>query len=146
MKPQPSLVYDLEFMLSIWKLSRDLFHGGCCFAAAVIASELEKRDIDYNVVVYTPEDILTHVKNINSIANDELCLHVAIELKDVESGEDVVLGGEFEEPGYVFREYVKTDAEELMYTYRHNEWNNHYNIGNNPDFIKHVRKIFAENE
>lgn len=146
MKPTSSLVYDLDFMLNIWHMSRNLFHGGCCLAAALVAGELEQRGLEYKVVVFTDSNLGKYKDNINKIANDDLVLHVAIELETSDTGETLILGGDYENPGYVHGEYVRTCAKSLLYAYRHNQWNNHYNKKHNPDLIKAIRKVFAENE
>lgn len=147
MKPTSSLIYDLDFMLSMWKRLDHLFCGGCCITAAIIARELEKRQLEYRTVVYTPDDITKYESNVNVIANHDMLMHVAIEVETSDTHEVIVLGGDYEtRDGSIHGDYVETNARELMKTYHDNVWNNHYDHRKNIKLLEEILHVFMENE
>ena len=133
---------------------RNLFNGGCCYAAAQIARGLEQKGIKYSVVVFQDREAL-HCRNLKKACQSAGCAHVAIlvnykhKMMYIGDTSEVILGLNDAERYFGFpwvaRRYNKVNWRDLEYCYYHNEWNPEYNPVNNRKLYKELNKIFAEN-
>ena len=74
------LVNELCKKINEYVYKYDLFAGGCCYAAYVLAKNLKQLGIKYKTVLYQYDDILNET-NFNNAINGRGVSHVAIEVE-----------------------------------------------------------------
>ena len=125
---------------------KDLFCGGCCFSAFVLAEILNKFGIKYRTVLFQSHDIL-HEHDFNNAINSEDCDHVAIEV--TLDGKRIIIGdysgitNYYDTFGveYTARRYRGITPEMLKNAYYWNSWNPRYKTENNLPFRNEMNKI-----
>ena len=141
-----TLVNELCDKINEYVYRNDLFAGGCCYAAYVLAKNLQKLGIKYNTVIFQYLDILNET-NFNNAINGNGVSHVAIEVR---VGFKRYLIGDcsgiirfFDWSGYKFKikKYNDVCPEEIIKGYRNNEWNWTYNRHNNGPLMRDINKI-----
>ena len=75
-----ALVNELCKRINEYVYNYDLFAGGCCYAAYVLAKNLKELGIEYKTVIYQYDDILNET-NFNNAINGNGVSHVAIEVR-----------------------------------------------------------------
>lgn len=92
----------------------DLNNGGCCYAAWVIAKELKKHEIPYQLMVFETEPFIS--------INESHC-HYAL----VVNGK-IINGSEFIHKRRYYRQtFTNISPNKLLTLYRTLEWNDYYN-------------------
>ena len=139
-----SFIEMLNTHVELWKTNARLYCGGCVFSSAVIARELEKRNIPFNVITFTNKrhGIPTNSYDVNVIANHDDLTHVGIEI--INGDEKTLIGGEGD---YVTgwgaaRTTLKMTSTELMDMYNTNRWNEIYDKRKNPIFQSLTENLF----
>ena len=140
------LVNELCKRIDEYVYNYDLFAGGCCYAAYVLAKNLKQLGIKYKTVLYQYDDILNET-NFNNAINGKGVSHVAIE---VEIGIMRYIIGDcsgilnfFNWYGYKFkiRKYTGISPEEIIEGYRNNIWNDKYDRHHNGPLMRDINKI-----
>lgn len=129
------MIQDLDYLVTFWKNTKRLFSGGCCFAAAIITAELEKRNIPFQIVTWEYFFKSSNI-SVNDIANDEQLAHVGVRVGNI------IIGGDFDMYGFSSRVYNNVSSKELMNTYNTNKWNRIYDTKYNKSFEFQVKKLF----
>ena len=136
------VIENLDNFIDFQVKYNHLYSGGCCWSAFCLASELEKRNIPYDVVSYSNygEDDMPELEDI--CKSGELT-HVGIVVDGKEIGSDEILINDVEEGYYSVNLHI-TNADELLNMYNTGNWNPRYDTGNN-DFIRNkIMDIFSE--
>lgn len=153
-KQNNKLFMELEDLIDRYVIEKNLFCGGCCYAAAQIAKGLEHKGIKYSVVSFQSDDAY-NCRSLKSACRMDGCAHVAIlvnykhKLMCIGDTSRVVeslnwskaIWGE----NWRARRYTKVNWRELETCYYSNEWNPTYDTRNNTRFFAEINKIFAEN-
>lgn len=122
------LIEELNTEINKYVYNRNLFAGGCCYAAYVLAKNLKKLGIKYRTVLFQYEDILNETVFTNAI-NGSGVSHVAIEVtykhRKVYIGDCRGIYRYFDVTGEAFkiRKYSGIEPEEILAGYHSNEWN-----------------------
>ena len=141
-----TLVTELCGKIDEYVYNHDLFSGGCCYAAYVLAKNLKQLGIKYKTVLYQYDDILNET-NFNNAINGHGVSHVAIEVR---VGFRKYIIGDcsgilrfFDWSGYRFKikKYTGISPEEIMEGYRNNVWNHTYNTYYNGPLMRDINKI-----
>jgi hypothetical protein len=143
------LIWELNQKINQYVHDHDLFCGGCCYTAYVLAAALKHAGIKYRTVIWQYLDILKE-RDFNNAINGNGISHVAIEVNVL--GEKVILGDTsdisnfFALTGYDYRirKYDGISPEELLNGYKKNRWNVRYNTEWNKHLTRDVRKITAK--
>lgn len=141
-----ALVNELCEKINDYVYNYDLFAGGCCYAAYVLAKNLKQLGIKYNTVIYQYDDILNET-NFNNAINGSGVSHVAIEIrvgfKRYIIGDCSGILYFFKYTGYRFKikKYTDICPEEIIEGYRNNEWNETYNKHYNGLLMRDINKI-----
>lgn len=125
---------------------KDLFCGGCCFAASVLAEILTRLGIKYRTVLFQGHE-LARVKDFDVAVNNDDCDHVAIEV--TVGGEKVIIGDYSAIDNYYdtfdvrhsVRRYRGITPQMLRAAYYGNSWNPRYETSNNAPFREEMYKI-----
>lgn len=153
-KQNNKLFMELENLVDRYVMEKDLFCGGCCYAAAQIARGLDHKGIKYSVVVFQGNDAV-NCRSLKSVCRMDGCAHVAImvnykhKLMCIGDTTRVVrclnwnrmMWGE----EWRARRYTKVNWRQLEACYYGNEWNDRYDTRNNARFFAEISRIFAEN-
>lgn len=75
-----ALVNELCERINKYVYGHNLFAGGCCYAAYVLAKNLKQLGIKYKTIIYQYDDILNET-NFNNAINGNGVSHVAIEVR-----------------------------------------------------------------
>ena len=145
-KMRQSFIEELNKKVNEYADKHNLFNGGCCYSAYVLASVLKKAGIKYRTVIFQYGDIL-HETNFNNAINGKCVSHVAIEVKY--KGHMEIIGrctgiySYFAHTGEQFkiRKYNGISPELLLEGYQNNNWNTMYNTKYNRPFTKAIQKI-----
>lgn len=146
MKPSDRLIEMINDKINQYVHNFNLFSGGCCYSAYVIARTLRLAGIKYRTVVWQSEDILK-VRSFNKAVNGWGCAHVGIEVKY--QGKWQVIGDYSGISRYFMvtgekvnvRTYRKVEPETILEGYKNNEWNRRYNTHNNGPLSRDINKI-----
>ena len=142
-------LWELEQKINQYVKDHDLFCGGCCYSAYVLAAALKHAGIKYRTVIWQYLDILKE-RDFNNAINGNGISHVAIEVNV--QGKKVILGDTseitdfFNQTGYEYRirKYDGISPEELLNGYKKNRWNIRYNTEWNKHLAKDIRQITAK--
>ena len=141
-----TLVTELCKKINEYVYNYDLFAGGCCYAAYVLAKNLKQLGIEYKTIIYQYDDILNET-NFNNAINGEGVSHVAIEVRigfrRYTIGDCSSILRFFDWSGYKFKikKYTGISPEEIIEGYRNNVWNNKYNTHHNGPLMRDINKI-----
>ena len=142
-----ALIYELNAKVNEFVKEKNLFCGGCCFSAFVLAEIFQKFGIKYRTVLFQ-EYALANVRDFDTAINDdEDCAHVAIEVfvggKYLIIGDYSKLSKYFEEfeVKYALCRYCGITPKMLKTAYYLNEWNPAYDTANNPQFFCEMNEI-----
>lgn len=130
------LTKELDIMISYYRHMINLFQGGCCFTAACICEELEKRNISYKIISFSSEWIVRRHKSIRTIANENNLGHVAVMI-----GRTIIGGGD----GFGFctpEEQGCVSSSELLDIYNTNQWNSNYDKRHNRKLKREIKELF----
>lgn len=131
-KMRNSFIKELNDKITEYVSKRDLFCGGCCYAAYILAEVLSRSGIDYKVILFESSEELS--KDFNqSINNSGFGVdHIAIKVrKGIRS---VIFGGLDGFRKYrrkSIRHYVGVTPEMILTAYWNNTWNETYQTHNN---------------
>lgn len=139
-KERQEYILKLDKVVRRWRYKSDLFCGGCCFSAAVIASLLEKKGIGYKVICWESNWLNdgTDVKSLKDIIMDYGCGHIAIQV--ILNKKNYIIGGDFyHERITKVRTFSKIKSGELSeydsLGANNGRWNHRYNRSLNNRFI-----------
>lgn len=140
------MVKELDKKVNHYVDKKDLFSGGCCFSAYVLAKNLRKLGIKYSVVLYQYDDILD-VEGFTEAVNGEGIGHVAIEVEV--GGKKMIIGNPdniylyffFNNLEFNVRRYQRITPMRLLRTYLQHEWNPYYNINYNRPLMRDISAI-----
>ena len=141
-----ALVYELCEKINEYVHNNNLFAGGCCYAAYVLAKNLKQLGIKYKTVIYQYLDILNET-NFDNAINGNGVSHVAIEvrvgLKNYIIGDCSGIMRFFDWSGYKFKikRYTGIYPEEIIEGYRNNEWNDIYDRHYNGPLMRDINRI-----
>ena len=140
------LILELCEKINEYVYNHDLFAGGCCYAAYVLAKNLKQLGIEYKTIIYQYDDILNET-NFNNAINGNGVSHVAIEvrvgIKRYIIGDCSGIFRFFDYTGYRFKikKYTDISPEEIIEGYRNNVWNHRYNRHLNGLLMRDINKI-----
>lgn len=125
---------------------KDLFSGGCCFSAYILAEYLKKLGINYKVVLYQ-YGIAINKKRFSTAMKTGWVGHVAIEVKY--KNEKVLIGNcdrintffILNDLRFKCRTYSHISPEMLLNEYESGVWNPYYDTVNNPFLLNDIRNI-----
>lgn len=142
-----ALIYELNAKVNEFVKEKNLFSGGCCFSAFVLAEIFQKFGIKYRTVLFQ-EYALANVRDFDiAINDDEDCEHVAIEVlvggKYLIIGDYSKLSKYFEDYGvkHALCRYRGITPQMLKRAYYTNDWNPTYNTANNLPFFNEMNEI-----
>jgi hypothetical protein len=146
MKPTDRLIEMINDKINQYVHNCNLFSGGCCYSAYVIARTLRLAGIKYHTVVWQSEDILK-VRSFNKAVNGWGCAHVGIEVKY--QGKWQIIGDYSGISKYFMvtgekvniRTYRRVEPETILEGYKNNEWNCRYDTHNNGPLSRDINKI-----
>ena len=127
----------------------DLFAGGCCYAAYLLAKALQTAGIKYLTTIFQYNEIL-NATNFNDAINGRGVSHVAIEvrygLKKYIIGDCTNIYTYFKFTGEKFKvmKYTDITPEEILDGYRNNEWNWTYDVHNNSILSRDINRVVAK--
>lgn len=131
MKKTDYLIIHLDAITTKYVFEKRLFCGGCAYAAAIIARELEKENIPYEVFAYTRFN--------NPVESREPCAHLGVQVNF--NGKKIFVGGEFHSPYWGKKVNLgQLPSEEILQYYKDvrnkKGWNNMYDVYNNSAFSR----------
>ena len=131
-------IKDLNDVVTMHRELNNLFRGGCCFAASVIANECEKHDIPYKVISYKG-DYCPKNTTLGQLAHDCELAHVAIDI------DGTIIGGEVSASWYdLVKDYHENvSSADLHEIYINNIWNNRYNTELNETIKQDIEMVFS---
>lgn len=130
------LTNELNMLITYYRHEFDLFKGGCCFTAACICEELEKRNISYEILTFSSEFFIRKHKTVRTIANEENLAHVAVKIGRT------VIGGDNGFWYTTIEKQGKVPSSELMYVYQTNSWNPAYDKRHNRRLKREIKELF----
>lgn len=146
-KIKNQIIEEMNNRINEYVWNSDLFAGGCCYAAYVLAKNLKKLGITYKTVMFQYNSIL-NVKNFNSAINGpDGQAHVGIEV--VYKHQKMIIGDcsaiyrYFECSGEKFkvRTYADVSPEEILEGYKNGSWNWRYNVNCNGPLMRDISRI-----
>ena len=141
-----ALVNELCERINKYVYGHNLFAGGCCYAAYVLAKNLKQLGIESKTIIYQYDDILNET-NFNNAINGNGVSHVAIEVrvgfKRYIIGDCSGILRFFNWYGYKFKiqKYTGISPEEIIEGYRNNVWNDKYKTHHNGPLMRDINKI-----
>ena len=149
MKHTDRLIEMINDKINQYVYFKDLFAGGCCYSAYVIARSLKLAGIKYHTLIWQSQEIL-NVRSFNKAVRGFGCSHVAIEVKY--QGRWQVIGDyskinryfELTKEDFNIRTYRHVKPEEILDGYNNNEWNYIYNTNNNEMLSRDINKILLD--
>ena len=141
-----ALIYELNAKVNEFVKEKNLFSGGCCYSAFVLAHIFQKFGIKYRTVLFQ-EWALADVNDFDVAINDDDCSHIAIEVfvggKYRIIGDYGKLNKYFEDYGvkHALRRYRGITPQMLKRAYYANDWNPAYNTANNLPFFNEMSRI-----
>ena len=150
MKPEDirCFLWELDQKINQYQNEFDLFNGGCCFAAYVLAKYLWLMNIKYKVVIFQHEDVIRK-KWFKYAINGWGLVHVGIEVEV--DGNKTMLGDCTGVYNYfsdkkckcIVNEYNNIHPMSLIQAYRNNSntWNPKYDTVHNIPLLKEIEAI-----
>lgn len=144
-KTRKSFIKELNDKINEYVEKKNLFCGGCCYAAYLLAGVLEKTGIKYKVVLFEAVNTLT--KDFNqSINNGGFGVnHVAIQVR---TGLFPSIIGDTSDykryHGRKIHRYDDVTPHMLFQAYLGNTWNDLYETSNNSRLRKDIGRIYAK--
>lgn len=149
-----NLIEELDNRVGYWRDNRELFSGGCCFAAHLLAKGFESKGVKYSVVVYQ-NGRNWYTNKFNRVFTGYGCGHVAICV--VYKHKKMIIGADDEyekdlikylnyEGAWKVREYKKVNSIDLINIYKNNSWNWRWNKRNNKRLSLQINDIFNKYE
>ena len=141
-----NIIEEMNSKINDYVLHRWLFAGGCCYAAYVLAKQLKRLGIKYEVVLWQHNDILDET-NFYTAINGEGVAHVGIKVtynhRKIIIGDCSRIYGYFRMTGEKFRvrKYTDIEPEDLLKGYRNNEWNCMYDRCYNGPLTKSIKSV-----
>lgn len=142
-------IEELNNKVNQYVYNNDLFAGGCCYSAYVIAKYLKKMDIKYKTVIFQYYDILNE-NDFNNAINGRGVAHVGIEV--VHNFKKFIIGDcsgvvdYFNNSGDEYRivKYDRISPEEILEGYKCKKWNPKYNKCCNGPLTRDIDKIYQK--
>lgn len=137
---------SLEYLFTYLDDAYNVNAGGCCFAAYVIAKNLEALGVPYRLVIYD-EDYLDNADSVEikeNIVNRDVqrcpngnhtCCHYAIRIKNL----GIINVSEFK---YERRVTVDVSSSDILWIYEEGEWNCCYNSELNDIIERSINLVF----
>lgn len=128
---------SLNILCKELDLNYNINSGGCCYIAYLIASQLDRLKIRYNLVVYSFCDFDQYDFN-QAILNNKnwyTCEHYCLSI--CRNG-FVNRGTGLYDNRYIIR---NVNSKHIKWIYKHGSWNDCYNISNNK-IIKNIINSF----
>lgn len=104
--------------------------GGCCYVAYIIARNLKKLNIDFNIMFTDSEPL-----DIRNIHNNESVYHVYLHIPYI---------GDVNPMYSEYNKKFNLSIKELLVYYNNSIWNNTYNPEFNNCINKQINKFFKE--
>lgn len=139
----------LNQKINDYAYNSNLFNGGCCYSAYVLAKYLKKAGIKYKVVMFQYADILNET-DFNNAINGRGVSHVAIEVtykfKKIYIGPCDGIYSYFKQTGEKFniKKYSGISPEEILEGYRNNEWNWAYDTHCNGPLSRDIKRAYLK--
>lgn len=128
-------IFEIDKAVNEYVHTKNLFRGGCCYSAYLIANALKRLGVEYKVVLFQPGENANEHEFAPAIDGD--CDHVAIEvrigLKKLIIGDYSEIMKYYETTGSVheIRKYDNISPRTLRDAYYRNLWNCAYDTKNN---------------
>ena len=147
-----NVIKEMAEVIDRYVEEKNLFSGGCCFSAYILAEYLKKLGIDYKVVLFQYGKAL-HKRRFSTAMRTGWIGHVAIEVRYKNRK---VLIGNCDGINFYFiinnfrfrcRTYSHISPERLLREYEDGDWNTCYDTVNNLfllDDIKNVANKYIE--
>jgi len=129
------------------KLNQDycINFGGCCFLSFVIANNLDKLGIKYNLVVYHDEkknilgiahEVVTmnYRSGLNSITKGNTCYHYTLQI--IGAG---IINKMSSQYTYIIQDI---SAINIYWIYKTGDWNKNYNVNHNKNVSTLINNFF----
>ena len=144
-----SFIKSLADVIDKYVYTCDLFNGGCCYSAYVLAKVLKEAGIKYKVKMFQYKDVL-RTNEFNTAINGNGVAHVAIAVR--QNREWKVFGScdgiynHFAFTGERFKvcTYNGITPEQLLEGYENNDWNCMYDTENNKSLVKEINKVASK--
>lgn len=148
-----NLISDFNRVINRYVAAHNLFSGGCCYAAYVLAKYLERLGVQYTVVMYQYSQIID-VNDFTQAINGSGVAHVAIEVNV--NGKSKIIGSVrgikifFRDEGYEYtvRRYESISPSMLLEGYTSKlligGWNHVYDRSYNPVLNSELFNIFTK--
>lgn len=144
------VVRELDEKINHYVIHDDLFQGGCCYAAYVLAENLKRLGIKYNVVIYQCYKVL-NLTRFSEVIKGEGVVHVGIEV-EVDGKKEIIGGHEHVEKWLRWhkmdcniRTYHRISPMTLLRGYNKNgHWCRRYQTENNSLLMRDISKIANE--
>lgn len=148
-KTKTCLIWELNQKINEYVHNRNLFSGGCCYSAYLLADVFTKMGIKYRTVLFQSYDVLTK-RQFNNVVNGDGCDHVAIEV--TLNGQNVIIGDyngimdyyKIFCVKYAIRRYRTVTPKMLLQAYVNNAWNLIYNTENNFSLSDEINNIMKK--
>ena len=140
------LIQELNKKINEYVSNHNLFGGGCCYAAYVLAKNLKELGISYTTVMYQYKGIL-HSRRFNTAINGDGVAHVAIEVTYRKTkfiiGETYGIYRFFACTGerYKVCRYKNITPEMLLDGYKNNDWNWFWRTSKNGMLMRSINAI-----
>jgi len=142
-------IEELNRVINHYACNSNLFNGGCCYSAYLLAKYLNKMGISYKTVIFQYNDILNET-DFNNAINGRGVSHVAIEVtykfKKMLIGNCEGIYNYFKNTGEEFkiRKYKNINPEEILEGYRNNDWNWKYDTHCNGPLSRDIKKVYLK--
>lgn len=150
-----TLIEELDRKVNQYVNEKNLFNGGCCWSAYVLAKGLEELGIHYDVVLYQGySEECCNMRRFNKAVNSDGCAHVAIRV--TYKHRKVLIGDCYGlerclnvrrnllgEP-WLTRTYTTPKSADLLVAYLNGDWNEKWDTSYNEDFRYDISHIFAK--
>ena len=148
-----SIIAEMDDVINRYVYEHELFYGGCCYAAYVLARYLTKLGISYDTTIFQYNEII-NCRKFNTAINGNGVCHVAIR---VYLDDNWVTIGSLESTYRYFRlsgnpykekHYRGIDPATILKGYRdglrHARWNWMYNTDNNSKLSRDIKRIYLK--
>ena len=147
-KTRNQIIEDLNRVVNKYVDNCNLFKGGCCYSAYVIAKYLKKMGITYKTVVFQDFESL-NCNRFHTALNGGVA-HVAIQV--IYKNMKVYIGTPsaimkyylWTETEYRIRKYRNITPEEILKSYRNNEWNDWYDTHCNGPLMRDIKRVYMK--
>lgn len=129
--------------------NHELFNGGCCYSAYVLAKVLAKAGIKYRVKMFQYRDVL-RTNQFSAAINGSGVAHVAIAVRVGRTwktlGSCDGIYNHFFCTGETFKvwSYNNITPEQLLAGYEENDWNFMYDTTNNRKLVRDINKVASK--